>query len=175
MNNLEIRQSIFEWGNSNKLFFPFSINTIIYQATADNAKLRGDIPIFINQSDIDAINMRFDKKNCKYLALAILCFAKATANSDGEVTVSTAGFGHWLGIRQQNISNRYLPELCDFDYIEKIDDEEIYFSWDKTKPLSKNRRYKVKVNLTNNSDAAIDKLENNDIASLCKRVFDKKK
>lgn len=174
LNNLEIRQNIFDWASKHGVFFSFSVNNLIYQVMEDNTKLRGEIPIYITQQDIDEINARFDKKTCKYVALAVLCYAKATANTDKEVVVSTAGFAHWLGMQQQNISTRYLPELCDFKYIEKIDDEEIYFSWDKSKPLSKNRRYKVKVTLENKPERAIYELRNNDINALCRVAFKKK-
>lgn len=171
LNNLGIRQKIFEWGKINNIYFPFSVNSIIYGAVADTTKLRGETPVYISQADIDAISMRFDKKKCKYVALAILCYAKVTANRENEVVISTISLGNWLGIHQQHISGRYIPELIDFDFMERIGEEESYFTWDKDKPISKNRRYKMKVNLENNKENAVYELNNNDIGSLCKEIF----
>lgn len=171
LNHLKIRENIFDWAKSNGVFFTFGVNDVIYQVLGDNTKLRGDIPIYITQSDINEINSRFDKKPCKHLALAILSYAKATANRDGEVTISAISFAHWVGLQRQHISSRYIPELIDFDFMERISDEETYFMWDKNKPISKNRRYKLKVPITNESENALYKVNNNNIKEICNEVF----
>lgn len=171
LNNLGIRQKIFEWGKKFGVYFPFSVNSIIYSAVADNTKLRGITLVYITQSDIDEIEMRFDKKKCKYVALAILCYAKVTANKENEVVISTTSFGNWVGIHQQHISSRYIPELVDFDFMERVGEEESYFTWDKEKPISKNRRYKIKIPLDNSGEDAVWVLRDNDIVGLCKEIF----
>lgn len=167
LNHLEIRNKIFDWGKEWGVYFPFSVNSVIYQALEDKNKLRGKTDVYINNEDIAQILSRFDSKNCKLLALAILCYAKVAANSDGEVAISTVAFSSWLKMQQSHISGRYIPELVDFDFMEKLGDEETYFMWDK-KTLSKNRRYKLKVPVVNDG---IYTLVDNDIFSLAQEVF----
>lgn len=167
LNHLEIRNEIFAWGREYNTYFPFSVNSVIYQALEDKHKLRGKTDVYINDEDIHQILSRFDSKNCKLLALAILCYAKVAANSDGEVAISTVAFSSWLKMQQSHISGRYIPELIDFDFMEKLGDEETYFMWDK-KTLSKNRRYKLKVPLVNEGTYV---LVDNDIFQLAREVF----
>lgn len=167
MNHLEIRNMIFGWGKQYNIYFPFSVNSVIYQALEDKHVLRGKTDIYISEEDIAQILSRFDSKNCKLLALAILCYAKATANSDGEIVISTVAFANWLKMQQSHISGRYIPELIDFEFMEKLGDEETYFMWDK-KTLSKNRRYKLKVPIVNEG---IYVLADNDIFALAREVF----
>lgn len=167
LNHLEIRNEIFAWGREYNTYFPFSVNSVIYQALEDKHKLRGKTDVYINDEDIRQILSRFDSKNCKLLALAILCYAKVAANSDGEVAISTVAFSSWLKMQQSHISGRYIPELIDFDFMEKLGDEETYFMWDK-KTLSKNRRYKLKVPLVNEGTYV---LVDNDIFQLAREVF----
>ena len=167
LNHLEIRNEIFAWGREYNTYFPFSVNSVIYQALEDKHKLRGKTDVYINNEDIQQILSRFDSKNCKLLALAILCYAKVAANSDGEVAISTVAFSSWLKMQQSHISGRYIPELIDFDFMEKLGDEETYFMWDK-KTLSKNRRYKLKVPLVNEGTYV---LADNDIFQLAQEVF----
>lgn len=167
MNHLEIRSEIFGWGRQYNIYFPFSVNSVIYQALEDKHPLRGETQVYISDSDVAQILARFDSKNCKILALAILCYAKVAANSDGEVAISTVAFANWLKMQQSHISGRYIPELIDFDFMEKLGDEETYFMWDK-KTLSKNRRYKLKVPLVNEGTYV---LSDNDIFTLASEVF----
>lgn len=168
LSHLEIRNEIFKWGEEHHVFFPFSVNTVIYQALEDGHKLRGETDVFISEADITEIISRFDSRNCKLLALAILCYAKVNADANGEVNISTVAFSNWLGLQQSHISGRYIPELIDFDFIERCGDEKSYFMWDKKQPLSKNRRYKIKVPLVNKGTYV---LAGNDIMALAKDVF----
>lgn len=168
LNNLEIRNEIFNWGNTYHVYFPFSVNSVIYQALEDKHRLRGKTDVYISEEDIWQIISRFDSKNCKLLALAILCYAKINANSDGEVNISTVAFSNWIGLQQSHISGRYIPELIDFDFMERCGSEESYFMWDKKVPLSKNRRYKIKVPLKNEGRYVLCE---NDIMALAQEVF----
>lgn len=168
LQNLEIREKIFDWGKKNNVYFTFSINTVIYRVFEDARPLRNNIKVHINDEDIKFINKRFDSVKVKTVALAVLCYAKVNADKDNEVNISTVDFANWLHMQQPHISARYIPELVDFGMLQRVDTEKCYFSWNEKKAFSKNRRYKVNTVLKNEGQYV---LENNNILKLADEIF----
>jgi len=168
LQKFEIRDQIFEWGKRNGIYFTFSINTVIYRAFEDTRPLRNNTKVFINEDDIKFINKRFDSIKVKTVALAVLCYAKVNADKDNEVNISTVDFANWLHMQQPHISARYIPELVDFNMLQRVDAEKCYFSWNEKKAFSKNRRYKINMVLKNEGTYV---LENNNILKLAEEIF----
>lgn len=168
LQKFEIRDQIFDWGKKNNIYFTFSINTVIYRAFEDNRPLKNNTKVYINDTDIDFINKRFDSIKVKTVALAVLCYAKVFADKDNEFMVSTVDFANWLHMQQPHISARYIPELVDFDMLQRIDAEKCHFSWNGKKAYSKNRRYKINIALKNEGRYL---LENNNILKLAEEIF----
>ncbi len=169
LTNVEIREKIFEWGKKYNIYIEYNVNSIIYQALEDKHRLRGDEAIVrINQDDISEITRRFDSKPCRKTALGLLCYAKVVADRDNEFNISALALSNWLSLNSGNMSSRYLKELIDFEYIEKINTGDTY-SWDKhTK--SNSLRLKLLVPIDNKGEHILDK---NNIEKLYCDVFEK--
>jgi hypothetical protein len=75
----------------------------------------------INKQDIANINKRFDNMNTKLVALAMLCYAKAHANKQGEFSISSVSLGLWLHINRQNLRSKYIKELVDYEFLIEVD------------------------------------------------------
>ena len=72
-----------------------SVNDIIHRALTDKKKkLRENVEIKISKTDIEEIEMRFDKPKL-LVALAIL-YAKANADKNGEFCISSVALGAWV-------------------------------------------------------------------------------
>lgn len=170
LSHLAIREKIFEWGKENNIYIECNVNNIINQVMEDKTKLRENVIVKINENDIQEINKRFDTKNCKLLSLAILSYAKCAADSKGEFNISLLALSNWIGIAAQNISNRYLPELINFGYVEKITEAKQTFSWNKT-AKSKSIRLKINVPLHNSGKYEIAE---NDIFKAYDLIFAQK-
>lgn len=166
MSHIEIRQAIFDWGKKYHIYIEYNVNSIIYQALEDKQRLKENVIIKINSNDIEEIKKRFDSRNSRLLALAILCYAKCNANRDNEFIISGLALSHWIGIKSTNLSGRHLPELIDFGYISKIDTEKTY-TWNK-KVKSKSLYLKINVNISNIGDFQL--IENN-IHDLYNQLF----
>lgn len=168
LQKFEIRDKIFEWGKQHSVYFTFSINTVIYRVFEDNRPLKADTQVYINDEDIEFINSHFDSIKVKTVALAVLCYAKIFADADNEVIISTVDFANWLHMQQPHISARYIPELIDFNMLQRVDSENCHFSWNSKRAFSKNRRYKVNMTLKNEG---VYVLANNDILKLAEKIF----
>lgn len=166
MSHVEIRKSIFDWAKENKIYITYNLNNIIYQALRDKQRLKDNIIVRTNQGDIDEIKSRFDSKNTRLTALALLCYAKAYADRDKEFTLSTVSLGAWIGIDDSNLRKFYLRELLDFEYISRVENKD-NFSWNKNKS-SKLIRYKINVDIHNSGNIQLD---NNDIEILYNQIF----
>jgi len=166
LSHLEIREAIFNWGKTNNIYIHCNVNNIIYQAINDKNRLRENVIVRINNNDIQEIIKRFDSRNCKLLALSLLCLAKCSADRDGEFNVSLLALSNWTKIDYSNISKRYLPELIDFGYVSKQENKRV-FSWDKN---VKSKSVSLKIMLPfSNSGTYI--LKNNDIHELYDEIF----
>lgn len=166
MSPVEIRKSIFDWAKENKIYIIYNLNNIIYQALRDKQRLKDNITIKINQKDIDNIKSRFDSKNTRLTALALLCYAKAYADRDKEFTLSSVSLGAWIGIADSHLRGTYLKEVIDFEYVSKVESTNSY-SWNKSKK-NKSTRYKINVDIHNSGEI---QLINNDIRTLYNQIF----
>lgn len=114
LSNKEIRDEVFKWANRNAIYLDFNVNSIIYHVQKNVRRMRGETEIYVSEDDVANINSCVDSKVCKKVALAILCYAKATADSKGDFQMSSNALGAWLGIAPSNLRGRYLKELRDF-------------------------------------------------------------
>lgn len=121
LDHIRIRTQIFEWANANKIYLEFNLNKLIYAAMEDKNSLRGDVDVYISESDIEEIRKRFDSKNTRMLALALLAYGKACGTKNGECAVSLLGISNWLNMNYGNLSTRHFRELIDFGYISKVE------------------------------------------------------
>ena len=123
LDNINVRTHIFEWANKHGIYIEFNLNRIIYVAREDKTKLRGDVVAHISEEDIEEIRKRFDSKNTRMLALALLAYGKVCAAANGECTVSMVGMSNWLNIAYPNLVNRHMQELIDFGYVSKVENK----------------------------------------------------
>lgn len=163
MSHIDIRNSIFEWAKKNNIYIHYNLNKIIYHAVADKKRLKDNIIIKINDKDIKEIINRFDSKNTRLTALAILCYAKAYANRDGEFTLSSISLGAWINIVDQNLRSRHIKELIDFEYISRANKSS---GWNKNNGRS--QKYKINVDIHNSGKYC---LIDNNIIGLYEDIF----
>lgn len=169
LSNVEIREKIFEWGKKYNIYIKYNVNSIIYQALEDKHRLRGDEAVVrISQSDIDEITRRFDSVPCRKTALGILCYAKVSADRDNEFNISALALSNWLHLYSSNMSSRYIKEMIDFEYIQKINST-VTYSWDKN-VKSNSLNLKILVPIENKGEHI---LVDNDIEGLFDEIFQK--
>ena len=113
---------------------------------------------------IPAIKRRFDTKNTRMLALALLCYGKAAADKNGECGFSLLAMSNWIGIDSANIISRYMPHMYTFNWISKIKPK---YKWDKDQK-DKMTHVKFEIPLVNEGRF---KLEDNNITELFSRIF----
>lgn len=169
MSHIEIRDAIFKWGKKHSVFITYNVNGIIYQALEDTQRLRDNVVIKINQTDVGEIKKRFDSKNARLLALALLCYAKANANQNKEFFISSVALSNWLGTNRGNMSSRTLPELINFGYIEKVEPVHGYV-WNKKDKEYKYKPWNLKINAPLLNSGGIELIDNN-ILDLYNSVF----
>lgn len=169
MSNIEIREAIFAWGKKYSIYIEYNLNSIIYQALSDKHRLRDKMEIRVSDADIDEIKKRFDSQNCRKLALAILCLAKASADNENKMLVSVTALSNWVGIAASNVSARCIPELIDFEYISKVESNNKTYSWDKN-VKSKSLNLKICVPIENSGQYI---LNDNNIGELYSTIFAK--
>lgn len=165
-NHMEIRENIFKWAKDNNIYITYNLNNIIRKAMNDKSRLRDNVVVRISGKDVIEIGRRFDGRNVRMLALAMLCYAKANANRDGEFSISSVALGCWIGIANSNILSRYLPELEDFGYIKKLDCAKAH-SWDAS---DKYKQLRLKLLVPFANDGAVI-LNGNNIAELYDECF----
>lgn len=147
---IKIREEIFNWGKKHQVYITDDLNSIIQRALHDNSKIINSVEIKISKNDIEEIKKRFDKYNTQLTAFAILCFAKKHADKNGLFYISQVGLSNWIGIHDTNISNRYIKELIDFKYLNKVSRNKIKYIARRKKTVSKLLVYKMKVDYSNN-------------------------
>lgn len=170
-SKFETRQKIFDWAKKYSLWLnadKTNLNQIIYKAHMDKRPLRKDVQVYVSRADIERINERFDNTRTQKIALALLCYAKAAADSDNCFDISVLSFSNWMNIDQTQLYRKYLKELQTFEYIEPVDkNKKNTFSWNK-KIKSKSARFKMLVPLRNKGEY---ELTGNDIDTLYNECF----
>lgn len=184
LSYLETRIKIFEWGKKYNIYIDCYLAHIIDKATKDKRPLRGeDTVVYINDDDIAEIERRFDKRcgNDRKTALALLCYAKASADKDGVIYLPQTALAQWLDIPRPNLNSRHLKNLVDLEYIKRLDDKTTgryaRSAWskvtkDENRIYQKSTEFQMLVPLENNGDY---KLEDNNIQKLYEEVFRKNK
>ena len=166
MNHMQIRAAIFDWAGQFHVHIDHQVNNIIYQAFREQRPLNGDVAVYVSEADIAAIESRFDAKNSRLAALAILLYAKVYADERQEFVLPGTALSQWTGIAASTLSERVLPELIDFGYISKIQAEQ-QFVWN-SRVKSKSSKYRIHVPLKNEGDYL---LVHNDLQTLYSQVF----
>ena len=164
--SLETRDAIFKWATDKGLHIGFSVTGLVYAVYEKRETLRAEpnIPIYANERD--EILRRFDTYHTKLIALAVLCYAKEHANTDGIFTMSLEALGDWIGIKRANISQRYLPILQSFEYISVVDNGSRWSNKHGNSAYS----YKLTIH-TGGTGEPIAVMCDNDIRALYEKVF----
>lgn len=158
LSHQAIRERIFEWGSKYKCFFDFKVNSVIYRVFEDNTPLRGECKCFINENDIREIRNRFDSKNTRMVALALLAYGKVCANKNGECDLSLYGLARWLGIDYSNLSSRHFREVIDFGLVSRVDTKH---SWTKS---TRQKMIRIRYNVPLINEGADEVVNNNVVA-----------
>ena len=165
---IEIREALFDWGKLHNVFIKYNVNNIINRVfDTDKAVLLKAPTVKINKQDISEIKKRFDDSKTKLVALAMLCYAKAHGNKDGEFNLSSVGLGAWLNINRKILRNKYIKELIEYEFITEIEKPQNNMRWEKTYD-SQSTQYRMSFPLHNSGNAA---LADNDVRLLFSEVF----
>ena len=162
---LETRERIFDWLKRNNIYISSSLSGIVYKASVDGVVLRGETPIYISENDVEEIRRRFDTKNTRMLALALLCYGKAAADRNGECAFSALAMSNWISMDNSSMLKRYMPQMYTFSFVEKVKPK---YKWDKDQK-DKMTHIKFSIPLENSGQY---KLDGNNIAELFSRIFD---
>ena len=165
MAHSEIRDAVFRWGKDNGVYIKYDVNSIIYKALEDKTPICNSPIVKINNGDIVEIKKRFDSKNARLTALAILCYAKARADKDRLFNISSNTLANWIGIGAGNLRGRYIKELIDFGYLSKIETPRNTYKWDGDNTTCK---YSINVELHNSGNYT---LIDNKILDLYSELF----
>ena len=164
MDALEAREKIFEWLNKNNIYISSSLSGIVYRASVYGVKLRGETPVYISEKDVEEIRRRFDTKNTRMLALALLCYGKVAADKSGECAFSALAMSNWIGIDNSSMLKRYMPQMYTFSYVEKVKPK---YKWDKDQ---KDKMTHIKFDIPLENEG-IYELNGNNITELFSKIF----
>lgn len=169
----DVKLKILEWEEKFNHKRYFELDEVIEKYYKDKVKLKGSFEVNISEKDILEIKKRFDNKNKRKVAFAMLCYAKINADKKGCFYMSFPELSQWIGITRENIHNRYLIYLINFEYIEKVKNNKSTFIWDKEKNKNfyKTTRFKINVNFNNNIDGKWILKDNNDFLKLFDEIF----
>lgn len=151
-DTVKTREEIFMWAKKFNIYISDDLNSIIQRAYNDKHGIAENVDIRISKEDIDEIVKRFDKYNTRLTAFAMLCVAKKYADKNGIFYISRIGLSNWIGIAQTHLSDRYIKELIDFEYLEKLTQNEMKFIRIRRKNISKIIMYKIRVNIKNEGE-----------------------
>lgn len=119
MNSLQVKEAITKWKTENHYWFHCNVLQAISHARKHNGEIRRDTTVYISDEDVYEINRRFENKNVKFLALAILAYAKATADKYGVCNISMVGLATWLDLDYTSVK-RWLNVMIEYAYLVKI-------------------------------------------------------
>ena len=170
LNELDTRKKIFGWATKTKLYLntdEINVNQIIYKAQQDKTPLREKPILGISDVELRQIIIRFNKKKTRRIALAILCYAKAAGDKDGNFNISISGLANWLHCSRSSLYE-HINILKEYRFIEKQAKEGQRKSWNK-KTKSQQGAYRILIPLS--EDAADHYLFSNDIDTLTEECF----
>lgn len=168
----ETRNKVFEWAKSSGNYLKYNVNDIVSGARECKDRLKDNVIVRVSESDVNGIVKLFDNQKSRRLALALLCYAKAHANRDGEFDISASALAEWVGLSRTSISSRYLPELIDLEYIEKVEPDTPVMRWhhEQQYKTSKYRPLRLRINASL-YNAGKYQLVHNDIDKLFDEIF----
>lgn len=167
-DKFQIRSNIFEWANKYGIYLSFNLNMCIDNAMTDTRRLTENVTVRISNEDVLEITKRFDNKKTRKVALAILCYAKTFADSNGEFKISLTALSDWVHIDPANMGSRYFRELIDYDYLSKIEAGTTKHTCWNNSAKTKMNKYKIVVPIRNTGDYI---LEDNNIDKLYDEIF----
>lgn len=135
----ETRSRVYEWAKSSGNFIKYNVNDIVTAARQCKERLKDNPKLCVSEEDINRIVELFDASKTRLLALAILCYAKIYANSNGEFNISVSAMSDWIGVSQSSLVKRYIPELEQLGYLKKIGLEKVAHTWHHGKEHQTNK------------------------------------
>lgn len=168
LDRIEIHNILDEWKKIHGIYMRCETNEIIDRVfdREKSTTLESHI-VKINKNDIENINRRFDSKKTKLVALAMLCYAKAHANKNGEFNISMTSLSSWTGVNRQMLGRKYIKELVDYEYLTVVTKATSKSNWEG-QYHEQATKYKLNAVLHNSGD---EKLERNDLRILFSRLF----
>lgn len=120
LSALQIRNNLIQWLDEHglRLDARHNVNTIIMDVIREHAVCRQCPLVPISELDLHQITARFEDTNLWMLALAITCYAKATADEDGVFLVSIPCLANWIG-RGKSTVYKQLETLREYRFVEK--------------------------------------------------------
>jgi len=166
---IDVRKEIFTWAKTHNYWINENLNSIIQKVFSDKIPVIEDVKIRISEQDVSEIRRRFDSKNSRITALAILCCAKCFADKHGYMKVSLRDIACWVGIAAQNISSRTMKELIAFGYVSELDKYQKKRAKYNGGYFYKPKSFKINVSFKNEGDVVFD---GGDILTLYHKLFD---
>ncbi|MGN1014103.1 MAG: hypothetical protein ACI4PM_01960 [Butyricicoccus sp.] len=170
LNAPDTRKKIFEWATAHKIWLDsdeLNLNQIIYKAQNDKRPLRQKPMVGVSDAELRQIILRFDNTKTRRVALAILCYAKATMDEDGNFSISMTALANWLGYGRSALYE-HMKELREYRFIEKQKQDGQIKSWN-AKIKSKSGEYRLLIPVQKKVYDHV--LRNNDIDELNKECF----
>lgn len=168
-SRLEIREKVFDWAGRNGLHIPYNLNLIIYHASENPRPLTMNPCVRVSRREVQEIARRFDRKNTRLAALAMLCYAKVFSDTNGEFAISSVSLG-WLARHCRLQSAGYLPQGAGRLWLPfQGGGGSSRFAWERP-AKSKCGRYRIHTPLINTGEYQLD---GNDIHGLYETVFRK--
>ena len=118
-NPYDIVKYLKEWAKRYNFFLTVSMINIAQRVINDRMTLCC-AEVGVDDSEVEMIRSISKNSTQEKFALAILCYAKAYANSKGVFKISKSAFAHWLGFGDRIANmNPYFQFLIDTGYIKK--------------------------------------------------------
>ncbi|MCI8609022.1 MAG: hypothetical protein HFE73_05215 [Firmicutes bacterium] len=162
-----IRTQLIQWAKANNFYITIAMNPIAARVIRHHMKLLDYGPIKISHEDVSIIKKKFDSHMERLMALSLLCYGKAYADTKGEFKLSTSMLAIWLGINKIT-AKKYLAALEDMEYILPVEASNVNV-WYQKEPVNTLNLYRINVP-TRNAGPYI--LKENDIHQLYSEIFE---
>lgn len=163
-------RKISEWVREYELTPPFSIMSAVVAGYNNENKLRCGTTVCISSEDILLISLHALNRTDKMVALALLCCAKAFADSKGVFVASVSALSSWTGLDRSNMLNRQIKRLEKAGYLKRFLSQSSMRGW-KENYLRNKSRFKILVDYDMDGEY---KLVDNDIRRLYEECFHEK-
>ena len=166
---MDIRNAIKEWGENNGIELKFDINGIVDKIFDKEGNIALKSPVIkINKQDIANIDKRFDNKKTKFVALAMMCYAKGHARKDGVFFVPAVSLSVWVGINRKSLTNKYINELINYELLKMVSAAPDFSQYKNLPYSEQGTGYKFNVRLHNSGEYV---LEGNDMQKLFSEIY----